>query len=110
MLQFGQKSVENKDFYRTKRISDISTLDHDKIVVSKSIPCNNGKDQRYEVGYEDGDKIVPLYIKTPPKVFSYGVSQYSKKSAWTMGFNLEDHEEWVKDYRKIWKAVKTSCL
>ena len=23
-----------------------------------------------------------------------------------MGFNLEDHEEWVKDYRKIWKAVE----
>ena len=52
-------------------------------------------------------RSVPLYIKTPPKVFSYGVSQYSENSAWTMGFNLEDHEEgWVKEYRKIWKAVE----
>ena len=23
-----------------------------------------------------------------------------------MGFNLKDHEEWVSDYRKIWKAVE----
>ena len=23
-----------------------------------------------------------------------------------MGFNLEDREEWVNDYRKIWKAVE----
>ena len=23
-----------------------------------------------------------------------------------MGFNLKDHEEWVTDYRKIWKAVE----
>ena len=34
-----------KDFYKTKRIT--YTLDHDKIVVSKSIPCNEGKDYYY---------------------------------------------------------------
>ena len=65
-----------------------------------------GKISAYTVEYENGDEIVPLYIKTPPKVFSYGVSQYSKNSAWKMGFNLKDHEEWVNDYRKIWKAVE----
>ena len=70
VLQFGQKSVEGKDFYNIKRISNISTLEHDKIVVSKSIPCKSGKEQRYEVGYKDDEKIVPLYIKTPQKVFS----------------------------------------
>ena len=80
---------------------------HDKIVVSNSIPCNKGKDQRYVVGYEDGDgEIIALYIKTPPKVFSYGVTQYSENSAWKMAFNVEDREEWVNDYRKIWKAVE----
>ena len=91
MLQFGQKSIESKDFYRTKKISDV--VDPDKIVVSNSIPCNKGKDQQYVVGYEDGGKIAPLYIKTPPKVLSYGVTHYSKNCAWGMGFNLEDREE-----------------
>ena len=105
MLQFGQKSVESKDFYRTKKI--IYIVDPDKIVVSKSIPCNNGKDQRYVVGYEDSEKIIPLYITTPPKVFSYGVSHYSKNSAWTMAFNVEDHKErWQKGYRKVWNTVE----
>ena len=68
---------------------------------SKSIPCNQGKNQYYTVGYEDGDEIVSLYIKTHPKMFSNGVQQYSKNSAWKMGFNLKDHEEWVSEYRKI---------
>ena len=44
MLQFGQKSVESKNFYRTKRISNVSNVDCDKIVVSNSISCNKGKD------------------------------------------------------------------
>ena len=105
-LVTAEKFVENKEFYRIKRISDIYSLGLDKIVVSKSIPCNKAKDQRYEVGYKDDDQIVTLYIKTPPKMFSYGVSQYSENSAWTMGFNLENCEEWVNDYRKIWNAVE----
>ena len=108
MSQFGQKSIESKNFYRTKRISDVSNVDCDKIVVSNSIPCNKGKDQQDVVGFEDGDgEIIALYIKTPPKVFSYGVTQYSKNSAWKMGFNVEDHEEgWVKDCRKVLKVVE----
>ena len=65
-----------------------------------------GKISAIQSGMKMVTKIVPLYIKTPPKVFSYGVSQYSKNSAWKMGFNLKDHEEWVNDYRKIWKAVE----
>ena len=65
MLQFGQKSVESKDFYKNKKITE-----------------------------------------TPPKVFTYGVQQYSKNSAWKMGLNLKDHDEWANNYRKIWKAVE----
>ena len=38
ILQFGQKSVESKDLYRTKRISDVSNVDCHEIVVSNSIP------------------------------------------------------------------------
>ena len=91
MLQFGQKCIESKDFYQNKRITD--TVDHDKIMVSNKILCNKEKDQCFTVGYEDGDKIIPLYIKTPPKVFSYRVQQYLKNSAWKMGCNLKDHEE-----------------
>ena len=58
-LQFGQKAVDTKDFYKSKRITDIYTLDCDKIVVSNSITCNKGKDQRYVVGCKDGGEMVP---------------------------------------------------
>ena len=48
MLQFSQKFVESKDFYKNKRITN--TVNHDKIVVFKNIPCNEGKNQCYTVG------------------------------------------------------------
>ena len=83
-----KKSIESKDFYRTKRISDVSNVDCDKIVVSNSISCNKEKHQRYVVGYKDSDgEIIALYIQTPPKVFSYGITHYAKNSAWKMAFN-----------------------
>ena len=65
--KFGQKSVDSKDFYRSKRIIDVSNIDLNKIVVSNSISCNKGKDQRFVVGYEDDEKIIALYIKDSSK-------------------------------------------
>ena len=43
MLKFGQKEVTAKDFYRQRQITDIFTMDVNKLVVSEKVPCNNGK-------------------------------------------------------------------
>ena len=45
MLKFGQKVVTTKDFYGQRQITDLFTIDVNKV------PCNNGKDCRYIVGY-----------------------------------------------------------
>ena len=45
--------------------------------------------------------LVPLFIKTPKNIFSYGVSQYDKNSAYTMSFNVSEEKEWVSQYKKI---------
>ena len=101
VLQFG---INCKDLCKSKRMSDIYSLYLDKIVVSNSIPCSKGKHQRYVVGYEDDDgEIVPLYVKRSRKVFSYEAFPYSENSAWTMGFNLEDHEQWLRGIGKCGK-------
>ena len=101
MLKFGQKEVTTKDFYGQRQITDIFTIDVNKVVVSDKVPCNNGKDCRYIVGYQADGGLVPLFIKTPKNIFSYGVSQYDKNSAYTMSFNVSEEKEWVSQYKKI---------
>ena len=74
MLKLGQKEVTTKDFYGQRQITDIFMIDINKVVVSNKVPCNNGQDCRYIVGYQVDGALMPLFIKTPKNIFSYGVS------------------------------------
>ena len=105
MLKFGQKEVKNKGFYGQRKITDIFTIDVNKLVVSNKVPANNGKDCRYIVGYQVDEALMPLFIKTPKNCFSYGVSQYDRNSACTMSFNISKEKEWTSQYKKIWNEV-----
>ena len=110
MLKFGQKEVTTKDFYGQRQITDIFTIDVNKLVVSDKVPCNNGKDCRYIVGYQIDQALIPLFIKTPKNIFSYGVSQYDKNSAYTMSFNLSEEKGWVSQCKKIWNEVESQLF
>ena len=110
MLKFGQKEVTIKDFYRQRQITDLFTIDINKVVVSDKVPCNNGKDYRYIVGYQVDKSLIPLFIKTTKNIFSYGVSQYCKNSAYTMSFNVSEEKEWVSQYKKIWNEVESQLF
>ena len=78
MLKFGQKEVTTKDFYRQRQITDIFTINVNMVVVSDKVPCNNVKDCSYIVGPQVVGALIPLFIKTPKNIFSYGVSLYDK--------------------------------
>ena len=93
MLKFGQKEVTSKDFYRQRQITNIFTMDVNKLVISDKLPCNNGKDCRYIVGHQADGALIPLFIKTTKNIFSYGVSQYDKNSACKMSFNVSEEKE-----------------
>ena len=93
MLKFGQKEVTTKDFYGQRQITDLLTIDVNKVVVSDKAPCNNGKDCRYIVGYQIDEALIPLLIKTPSDIFSYGVLQYDKNSAYTMSLQIWNEVE-----------------
>ena len=84
MLKFGQKEVTIKDFYGQRQITDIFMIDVNKVVVSDKVPCNNGKDCHYFVGYQVDEALIPLFIKTPRDIFSYVVSQYDKIIQYTV--------------------------
>ena len=110
MLKFGQKEVTTKDFYGQRQITDIFTIHVNKLVISDKVPCNNGKDCPYIVGYQVDGALIPLFIKTPKNVFSYGVLQYNKNSAYTMSFNVSEEKEWVLQYRNIWNKVESQLF
>ena len=62
MLKFGQKEVRSKDFYGQRQITDIFTMDVNKLVISDNVPCNNVKDCRYVVDYQvDGGTGTTVY-------------------------------------------------
>ena len=87
MFKFGLIEVVSKDFHKQRQMTNIFTIVVNKVVLSDKIPCNNGKDWWYIVGYQvNGETIIPLFIKKPKIIFSYGVSQYDKNSAYTMSF------------------------
>ena len=50
MFKFSQKEVAAKGFYGQTQVTDVFTLDVNKLVLSDKVPCNNGKDCRYIVG------------------------------------------------------------
>ena len=104
-VNFGQKEVTTKGFYEQRQITDILTINVNKLVISEKVSCNNGKDCRYIVGYQVDGVLMSLYSKTPKNVFSYVVSQYDKNSAYTMSFNVSEEKEWTSQYKKIWNEV-----
>ena len=107
MLKFGQEEVTTKDFYGQRQITDTFAIDVNKLVISGKVPCNNGNDCRYIVGYQVDGVLIPLFIRTPKNVFSHGVSQYDKNSAYTMSFNVSEEKECASQSKKIWNEVES---
>ena len=63
-MKFGQKEVTAKDCYGQRQITDIFTIDVNKVVISDKVRCKNGKDCRYFVRYQVDGGLIPLFVKT----------------------------------------------
>ena len=79
-------------------------------MVSDKVPCNNGKDCRYIVGYQVDGGPTPLLIRAPKNVFCHGVSQYDKNSIYTISLNVSEEKEWTSQYKKIWNQVESQLF
>ena len=109
-FKFGQITITSKDFHKKKQITDINTIDLDRIIVSDPLSCNNGKDRKYIIGYETDAGITALYIKTPKNIFSPGVKQYNENSPYTMGFDLDEHKNWLEQYKKNMESCRSTNI
>ena len=62
MFKFGQKEIAAKEFYSQRQITDIFTIDMNKVMVFDKVSCNNGKGCRYIVAYQvDGGTDTTVY-------------------------------------------------
>ena len=43
-------------------------------------------------------------------MFSYGVLQYDKNSAYTMSFNVSEEMAWKTQYKKIWNEIESQLF
>ena len=62
-LKFDQEEVTTKGFYGQRKVTDLFTIDANKLVVSDKVSCNNGKGCRYIVGYQVDGALIPLFIR-----------------------------------------------
>lgn len=96
-----------KGFHKQRQVTDIFTIDINKVVLSNKVSCNNGMNWRYIIGYQvDRVTVIPLFMKTSKNIFIYCVPQYDKNSAYAMLFNVPKVPEWVLQYRNIWNKVE----
>ena len=79
-------------------------------MISDKVSSSNRKDCRHIAFYQVDGGLIQLFIKTPKNIFSYGVSQYDKNSAYTMSFNVSEAKEWVSQYKKIWNEVESQLF
>ena len=100
-MKFGQKEVTTKGFYGQRQITDLFTTDISKVVLSDKVPCSNGKNCRYIIGYHTNETLMPLFITTPKNIFSYGTLQYDKNPAYVISFNVTEEKAWVAQYKKV---------
>ena len=84
------KAVEKEAESIEHDITDIFTIDVNKVAVSDKVLCNNVKDCHYIVGYQVDEALIPRFIKMIKDIFSYGVSKYDKNSFYTMSFNVSE--------------------
>ena len=54
--------------------------------------------------------IIPLFIKTPKNIFSYGLCQCDKNLAYAMLFNVYEVPEWVIYFWNLWNQVESQLF
>ena len=100
-INFNNKKIKKRIFYKNKTINTIENIDVNNILVSKKEPYGNKNSLKYFIGYNDNDIIRPLCIRLPQ------MTGYAKKfnDNATMSFIVKD-KQLLKNYTKIWDKIE----
>ena len=92
MLKLGEKEVKTKDFYGQRQITDIFTIDVNNVVVSDKVPCNNGKDCRYIVGYQ----AIKIWNEVESQLFEKMATELIEREGRYINGKLKTWKEHIK--------------
>ena len=63
-IKYGDKQVDEKEFYSSKQAISLDSVDLNKIVISNKWKINDTT-YKYLCGYLNNDTIQPLYVILP---------------------------------------------
>ena len=99
-LKFNNIKLNKKEFYKSKELLDLLSVDVDQIVVSNKFKYNN-EGFNYFIGYQEGETVKPLCIL--PQVSEY--IKHFENGGKSMSFLIKDSELW-EEYDRIWDVIK----
>ena len=85
-INFDDKKINKRNFYKNKNLFDLNDIDVNKILVSKKESYGTKNSLKYFIGYNDDDAIRPLCIILP-EMIGYVKHFDSNK---TMSFKVSD--------------------
>ena len=100
-IKFGDKEIDNKEFYLSKQAVLLNSVDLRKIVVSSKWKISDTK-YKYFCGYLNNDVIRPLCVILPQMS---GYIKYFDDGGKNMSFVTYDKEIYEK-YNEIWKVIR----
>ena len=100
-IKFGDKEVDKKECYSSKRAIPLDSVDLNKIVVSNKWKINDTT-YKYLCGYLNNDTIQPLCVILPEM---NGYTKYFDDGGKNMSFVTDDEEIYEK-YNEIWEVVR----
>ena len=100
-IKFGDKEVDKKNFYSSKKAILLDSVDLSKIVVSSRWKLNDTR-YKYFCRYLNNDVIKPLCVILPQM---NGYIKYFDNGGKNMSFVTDDKKGYEK-YDGIWNVVK----
>ena len=100
-IKFGDKEINEKEFYSSKQAIPLDSVDLDKIVVSSKWKINEIT-YKYICGYLNNDVIQPLCIILP-QMNRY--IKYFENGGKNMMF-VTDNEKVYNKYNEIWEVIR----
>ena len=108
-INFDDKKIKINDFYKNKnkKIFNIDSIDVDKMLVSKKVPCGKNNSFKYFFGYNDNYIIRSLLVKLP-QMTSY-INKFKDKKTKIMTTTtslIVKDKQLFKNYNKIWEQIE----
>ena len=100
-ITFGDKKVDKKEFYSSRQVISLNSVDTSKIIVSDKWKINDTT-SKFFIGYLNEDVIKSLCIILPQM---RRFIKYFESGAKNMSFMTEDKVIYLK-YSEIWDKIK----